>query len=239
MAHFTTLVQRLKKEFGEAYLRSGEEAGPDYGRDESLKVVPIVPAVVFTPRETSQVAIAIRLAAESDVPVTTRGSGTGLSGACIPQPNGLVISFERMNAIREIDPKGHVAIVEPGVTLAQLDAETEAHNLIYPVFPGTNAATIGGNVATNAGGIRAVKYGVTRRHVLGVEAVTGTGDVIRTGGRFVKSSTGYDLTQLLVGSEGTLALITEATLQLQPRMSRTASNSCSVRLRRRCDSCSP
>ena len=96
--------------------------------------------------------------------------------------------------------------------------ETAKHGLVYPVFPGTLAASLGGNVATNAGGMRAVKYGVTRHQVLGVEAVTGTGEVVRSGGRYVKSTTGYDLTQLLVGSEGTLALITEATLRLHPRL---------------------
>ena len=155
--------------------------------------------------------------------VTARGAGTGLSGACIPRPDGLVVSFERMAALREIDTSGHVAVVEPGLTLAELDEATAGHGLVYPVFPGTNAASLGGNVATNAGGMRAVKYGVTRHQVLGIEAVTGTGEVIRTGGRYVKNTTGYDLTQLIIGSEGTLALVTEATLRLHPRMSFTGS----------------
>src|SRR5690606_28525496 len=119
--------------------------------------------------------------------------------------------------------EAHVAVVQPGLTLAELDAETAKHGLVYPVFPGTNAASLGGNVATNAGGMRAVKYGVTRHHVLGLEAVIGTGEVIRTGGRFVKNTTGYDLTQLIVGSEGTLGLVTEATLKLHPRLRHTAS----------------
>jgi glycolate oxidase len=135
----------------------------------------------------------------------------------------VVVSFARMRRLLEIDTANHVAIVQPGLTLAELDEATAAHGLVFPVFPGTNAASLGGNVATNAGGMRAVKYGVTRNQVLGVEAVTGTGDVIRSGGRYVKATTGYDLTQLVVGSEGTLALVTEATLRLHPRLTDTAS----------------
>jgi glycolate oxidase len=110
-----------------------------------------------------------------------------------------------------------VAVVQPGITLAELDEVTAAHGLVYPVFPGEYSASLGGNVATNAGGMRAVKYGVTRHQVLGLELVLAGGEVIRTGGKFVKGSTGYDLTQLVIGSEGTLALVTEVTLRLYPR----------------------
>lgn len=112
--------------------------------------------------------------------------------------------------------------MQPGVTLAELDEATAAHGLVYPVFPGELHSSLGGNVATNAGGMRAIKYGVTRHHVLGIEAVLGTGEVIRSGGKFVKTSTGYDLTQLVVGSEGSLAVVTEATLKLQPRLAHGA-----------------
>ena len=136
------------------------------------------------------------MAAELGVPVTARGAGTGLSGACIPEPDGILVSFERMAALLEIDEANQVAVVQPGLTLAELDEATAAVGLVYPVFPGTLAASLGGNVATNAGGMRAVKYGVTRNQVLGLEAVLGTGEVIRTGGRFVKNTSGYDLTQL-------------------------------------------
>jgi glycolate oxidase len=136
----------------------------------------------------------------------------------VPRDDAIVVSFERMNHIIEIDTENHVAVVEPGVTLDQLDEVTAAHDLIYPVFPGEYSASLGGNVATNAGGMRAVKYGVTRHQVLGLEAVLATGEVIRTGGKFVKATTGYDLTQLIIGSEGTLALVTEATLKLYPRL---------------------
>jgi glycolate oxidase len=156
------------------------------------------------------------------VPVTARGAGTGLSGACIPRADGIVVSMEQMNAILEIDTENHVAVVQPGVTLDQLDAALAPLGLVYPVCPGENSASLGGNVATNAGGMRAVKYGVTRHQVLGLEAVLANGDVIRSGGKFVKATTGYDLTQLIIGSEGTLALVTEATLKIYPRPEHTA-----------------
>ena len=190
----------------------------DYGHDEALGLPPGEPAFVVKPGSTAEVAAVLRLAGEHGLAVTPRGSGTGLSGAAIPRPGGLVISFERMNQILEIDTENHVAVVQPGVTLAALDAAAAANGLVYPVFPGEMSASLGGTIATNAGGMRAVKYGVTRRHVLGVEAVLASGEVIRTGGKHVKVSTGYDLTQLLIGSEGTLALVTEATVRLYPRL---------------------
>jgi glycolate oxidase len=124
--------------------------------------------------------------------------------------------------VLEIDDENHTAVVQPGVTLEELDRELERHGLVYPVFPGEYSASLGGNVATNAGGMRAVKYGVTRHQVLGLEAVLATGEVIRTGGKFVKATTGYDLTQLIIGSEGTLAVVTEATLKLYPRLPHAA-----------------
>jgi glycolate oxidase len=217
------IVLRLVAEFGERSVLHGDDAVAPYALDETLKAAPVAPAAVFLPSDTTQVATAVAIADELRVPVTARGAGTGLSGACIPVVGGLVIAFDRMNAVLDIDVSGHVAVVQPGCTLADLDAAAAVHGLVYPVFPGTNAATLGGNIATNAGGMRAVKYGVTRHHVLGVEAVTGTGEVIHSGGRYVKNTTGYDLTQLIVGSEGTLALVTEATLRLHPRLAHTAS----------------
>ena len=169
------------------------------------------------PATTADVVAIVTAACELGVPVTARGSGTGLSGASIPVPGGIVVSFDRMAAILEIDTANQVAVVEPGVTLAELDAALAPLGLVYPVFPGEQSASLGGNVSTNAGGMRAVKYGVTRHHVLGLEAVLGTGEVISTGGKFVKATSGYDLTQLVIGSEGTLALVTRAILRLHPR----------------------
>ncbi len=189
----------------------------DVCHDEALGLSPVRPVAVVRPGSTAEVAAVVVVAAAAGVPVTARGSGTGLSGASTPVAGGIVVSFDRMAAILEIDVANQVAVVEPGVTLAQLDAALVPYGLVYPVFPGEMSASLGGNVSTNAGGMRAVKYGVTRHHVLGLEAVLGTGEVITTGGRFVKATSGYDLTQLIVGSEGTLALVTRATLRLHPR----------------------
>ena len=202
---------------GRSHVDIGDAVSDDLSHDEALGLAPVRPLAVARPSTTDEVADIVRAAAELAVPVTARGSGTGLSGAAVPVAGGIVVSFERMSAILEIDVANQVAVVEPGVTLADLDAALAPHGLVYPVFPGEQSASLGGNVATNAGGMRAVKYGVTRHHVLGLEAVLGTGEVITTGGRFVKATSGYDLTQLVIGSEGTLALVTRAILRLHPR----------------------
>src|SRR6266567_5192598 len=196
---------------------TGDAISDDYGHDEALTATPELPAFVVCPGSTAEVSAILRVANEHRIPVTARGSGTGLSGAAVPRAGGMVVSFERMNKVVEIDTSNHVAVVQPGVTLDQLDEVTAGHKLVYPVYPGEYSSSLGGNVATNAGGMRAVKYGVTRHQVLGLEAVLANGDVIRTGGKFVKATTGYDLTQLIIGSEGTLALVTEAILKLYPR----------------------
>jgi len=211
------LVEQLATLIGAAHVLTGETASDDYTHDEALTATAARPDAVVLPGSTADVAAVLRFADEHGVAVTARGSGTGLSGACIPEHGGIVVSFERMHEIIEIDTENHVAVVQPGVTLDQLDEATAAHGLVYPVFPGETSASLGGNVATNAGGMRAVKYGVTRHHVIGLEAVLATGEVIRSGGKFVKATSGYDLTQIIVGSEGTLALVTEATLKLYPR----------------------
>ncbi|MBK5287813.1 MAG: FAD-binding oxidoreductase [Acidimicrobiia bacterium] len=216
------LTASLTASVGAEYVLVDDAISEDYGHDEALTVAPVMPAAVVRPGSTEDVRAILGVAAEHRVPITARGSGTGLSGACTPHADGIVVSFERMNAILEIDTENHVAVVQPGVTLAQLDEALAPLGLSYPVYPGEYSASLGGNVATNAGGMRAVKYGVTRHQVLGLEAVLPTGEVIRTGGKFVKATTGYDLTQLIIGSEGTLALVTEATLRLYPRTPFTA-----------------
>jgi glycolate oxidase len=216
------IVELLADAVGAGNVLAGEDVSVDYAHDEALTATPSVPLAVVRPGCTAEVSAVLRLADELHVPVTARGSGTGLSGAAISPPDGILMSFERMNEILEIDLENHVAVVQPGVTLDELNRAVGEHGLVYPVFPGESSASLGGNVSTNAGGMRAIKYGVTRHHVLGLEAVLATGEVIRTGGKFVKTSTGYDLTQLLVGSEGTLALVTEATLKLHPRLPHAA-----------------
>jgi len=211
------IVELLADVVGAANVLVGEAVSPDYGHDEALTATASAPLAVVRPGTTAEVSAVLRLADELQLPVTARGSGTGLSGAAISPADGILVSFERMDRILEIDLDNHVAVVQPGVTLDELNRAAAEHGLVYPVFPGEAGASLGGNVATNAGGMRAIKYGVTRHHVLGLEAVLAGGDVIRTGGKFVKNSTGYDLTQLIVGSEGTLAFVTETTLKLHPR----------------------
>lgn len=216
------LVDALVSAVGDAHVTTGAGIAADDTHDEALTATPVVPIAVVRPASTVEVAAVLRAADEARVPVTARGSGSGLSGAAVPIEGGLVVAFDRMAAILEIDTENHMAVVQPGVTLAQLDEAVAAHGLVYPVFPGELSASVGGNVATNAGGMRAVRYGVTRHHVLGLEAVLASGEVMRTGGKVVKATSGYDLTQLLIGSEGTLALVTEATLKLHPRLAHSA-----------------
>ncbi len=175
-----------------------------------------LPDVVVNPTTTEQVAAVLRIANRERIPVVPRGAGTGLAGASVPQ-GGIVLNLARMNRIREISPEDMVAVVEPGVVNQTLQDELRPYGLIYPPDPASlYMSTIGGNVATNAGGPRCLKYGVTKDYVLGLEVVLPGGDVLRTGGRQIKNVTGYNLTQLFVGSEGTLGVITEVTLRLLP-----------------------
>ena len=188
----------------------------NYARDEAPNTTPVMPDVVVRPDSAELVSSVLKLANERRIPVTPRGAGTGLSGGAVPIYGGIVLSTERMNRILQIDEDNFTATVEPGVVLGRLHEAVEKQGLYYPPYPGEVTATIGGNVATNAGGMRAVKYGVTRNFLLGLEAVLPSGEVIDAGGRFIKSSTGYDLTQLIAGSEGTLAVITRVVLKLIP-----------------------
>jgi len=216
------IAQLLAAVVGAERVLVGDAISDDYTHDEALTSVPVRPAALVRPGSTAQVAAILRAAHAERIPVTARGAGTGLSGGCVPRADGIVVSFERMNRVLEVDRDNFVALVEPGVQLDQLDAALAPLGLVYPVYPGEYSASLGGNVATNAGGMRAVKYGVTRQNVLGIEAVLATGEVIRCGGKLIKTSTGYDLTQFVVGSEGTLALITQAFLRLQPRLGHVA-----------------
>jgi len=206
----------LEEIFGHDALLTQDAIGPEYAHDESLVSIPVTPSAVVFPQRTEQVAQLIAWARTTRTPVVARGGGTGLSGGATPVPGSVVCSLSRMTEIREINAAGGYARCEPGVTLADLEALLLANKLVYPIYPGEHASTIGGNAATNAGGMRAVKYGITRNNILGLTAVTGTGEIISTGSSTHKSSSGYDLTQLLIGSEGTLAIITEVTTRLKP-----------------------
>jgi glycolate oxidase len=216
------LTASLEAVVGAGQVLTGDDISEDLTHDEVLGMPGVRPAAVVRPADSDEVAAVVAWANQNRVPVTARGAGTGMSGACIPHADGILISFDRMRSILEIDLDNHVAVVQPGVTLLELDEALKPHGLIYPVQPGENSASLGGNVATNAGGMRAVRYGVTRSQVLGLTAVLGTGEVIRTGGKFVKATSGYDLTQLIIGSEGTLAVVTEVILRLHPRMTHGA-----------------
>ncbi|MBI5936560.1 MAG: FAD-binding protein [Betaproteobacteria bacterium] len=193
-----------------------------YAQDETPGRCP--PEAVLFPTSHDQVADCVRLALEHQLPITPRGAGSGNVGGAQPTPGSLVLSFECMNRIVEFDPANRLIVVEPGVVTQDIDQLARSAGLMYAPDPGSGAySRIGGNLAMNAAGPRAVKYGVTRDHVLALRAVDGSGRELRTGGRTSKYATGYDLTRLLVGSEGTLALITEATLKLVPAPERTAS----------------
>jgi glycolate oxidase len=186
----------------------------EYSRDETPLIEPHRPDVVVKPSDTLTVSKLLSFASEKRIPITPMGGRTGISGSAIPIYGGILLSLERLNHILEIDRDNFVAVVEPGVTLSDLSSQIEQQGLYYPIHPGEMSATIGGTIATNAGGMNAVKYGVTRHNVLGLQAVLPNGEIINTGGKFVKCSSGYDLTQLILGSEGTLAVVTGAILKL-------------------------
>jgi glycolate oxidase len=177
-----------------------------------------LPQVVVRPGDTADVAAVSTLCNEHRVPLVVRGAGTGYTGGAVPVAGGVVLSVERLNRILAIDTDNLLAVVQPAVITAVLQREVERVGLFYPPDPASlDQCSIGGNVAECAGGPRAFKYGTTKRYVLALEAVLPTGEVVRTGSKAVKNVVGYDLTQLLVGSEGTLAIVTEATLRVVPK----------------------
>jgi glycolate oxidase len=210
------LGARLQDVVGRAHVRTDEGALVTFSTDSTPLERGRPDAVVF-PASAEEIAGVLRLADELGLPVIPRGSGTNLSGGTIPHRGGIVLVLTRMNKVKEISEADLVAVCEPGVRTIELAQAAAAKGLLYPPDPGSQTtATIGGNVAECAGGLRALKYGVTRDYVLGVEAVLPTGEIIRSGGRLVKDVAGYDLRRLLCGSEGTLAVMTELTLRLMP-----------------------
>lgn len=193
----------------------GEEISEDYSRDE-LGSVRVMPNVVVKAISTEEVSNVMKYAYENNIPVTPRGAGTGLVGAAVPIYGGIVMDVSGMNKILELDEENLTLTVEPGVLLMEIGKYVEQFDLFYPPDPGEKTATIGGNISTNAGGMRAVKYGVTRDYVRGLEVVLPNGEVMNIGGKVVKNSSGYALKDLIVGSEGTLVIITKAILKLIP-----------------------
>jgi glycolate oxidase len=201
---------------GPAYVRRDEAARIEYGIDALKRGYPA--DLVVLPADTREIAAVARLCHEMRVPLVPRGAGTGYTGGAVPVAGGIVLSLERLNRILEIDAENLLAIVQPAVITGDLQDAVEARGLFYPPDPQSlKESSIGGNVAECAGGPRAFKYGVTKRYVLALEAVLPSGEIVRTGSKAVKNVVGYDLTQLLVGSEGTLAIVTEVTLRLVPK----------------------
>lgn len=197
---------------------SDPERTVDYGHDEfSLREIARQPDLVVRPGTTAEVAAVLRIANEARVPVTPRGGATGLCGGCVPVLGGIVLSLERMDRVLEIDADNQMAVTEAGVRLSDFTRAVEEGGLYFPPHPGDESAMMGGLVATNAGGSRAVKYGTIRSYVRGLELVTPAGEVLRLGGKLEKSSTGYNLMHLVVGSEGTLGVVTEVVLHLKAR----------------------
>ena len=213
------IADELRTIVGEAYvIYADPERMADYSHDEVHgSEYAHMPEAVVRPANTAEIAAIMRLAHRERIPVTPRGAGSGLSGGAVPAHGGIVLSTERMNRILEIDLENLVAVVEPGVITNDLSEAARKHGLFYAGYPmSTETCFIGGNVAENAGGGRAIKYGVTGRYVLGLEVVLPTGEIVDLGGKRLKDVTGYNLLQLMVGSEGTLGIFTRIILRLLP-----------------------
>jgi glycolate oxidase len=193
----------------------GEDINEEYSHDELSDTVSF-PDIVVKVISTEEVSAIMKYACEKNIPVTPRGSGTGLVGSSVAIEHGIMLDTSLMNRFLELDEDNLTITVEPGVLLMELAAYVQERDLFYPPDPGEKSATIGGNISTNAGGMRAVKYGVTRDYVRGLEVVLPDGKAVEFGGKVVKNSTGYAMKDLIVGSEGTLGIITKATLKLLP-----------------------
>lgn len=212
--HFLNRIERI---VGTGNFMTLEHEMEPYAHDEiALEKYNQIPIAVVKPTTEQQVAEVVTACAEHRIPVTARGGGTGLSGGCIPSENGIVLSLERLNRILEVDKANQCIAAEAGVTLTQLYHAVESEGLFFPPHPGDEGAMVGGIVAANAGGARAVKYGTVKRFVRGLRVVTAGGSILELGGKLLKSSTGYHLLDLMIGSEGTLGIITQATFSLLP-----------------------
>ena len=210
-------IEALSAITGQDYVSVRDEIHPDYTHDEMTHYGCFDPELVIQPGCTEEVSQILAYANQEHLPVTTRGAGTGLCGGCVPIHGGIVMSMMRMNKILEIDEQTMNAVLQPGVLLMEIIEEAANHNLLYAPDPGEKIASVGGNVMTNAGGMRAVKYGVTRDYVRGLEVVLADGSVLTLGGKTSKNSSGYSLKDLIVGSEGTLAVVTKITMKLLPK----------------------
>ena len=211
------LLARLREALPADRLITDPDVLRSYAHDEAEWAEHALPACVVRPRSTEEVQAVVLACIEHRTPVVPRGAGTGLSGGANALAGSVVVSLERMDAVLEVDELERLAVVQPGVVNDHLRAHVAGHGLWYPPDPASSPwSTIGGNVATNAGGLCCVKYGVTRDYVLGLQVVTGTGEIVRLGRRTAKGVAGYDLAGLMVGSEGTLGIVTEITVRLRP-----------------------
>lgn len=209
------LAARLREALGEQAVTAAP--APHYRGDRAEAGDPGARFLLVLPRDVAGVQATLRLAHETGTPVVPRGAGSGLSGGAVALDGGIVLGLEHLRTIREIDPLDEVAVLEAGVITADLSAALAPHGFFYAPDPASvGFSTIGGNIATNAGGLHCAKYGVTRESVLGLEVVLADGTLLRTGHRSLKGVTGLDLTQLLIGSEGTLAVIVAATVRIRP-----------------------
>jgi glycolate oxidase len=201
---------------------TGENISEDYCHDE-LNTIRAYPEVLVEVLNTEEVSKIMKYACDNDIAVVARGSGTGLVGSSVPINGGIMLNMTRMNKILELDDENLTLTVEPGVLLMEIAKFVEDFELFYPPDPGEISATIGGNINTNAGGMRAVKYGVTRDYIMGLELVLPSGTILNVGGKVVKNSSGYSIVDLVCGSEGTLAIVTKAILKLLPLPKKTIS----------------
>jgi glycolate oxidase len=212
----TEILAQIKSIVGAEYVFTDEESFEKYGRDETEKLH-YSPAVVVKPRTPQEIAALMQLANKHLIPVTPRGAGTGLTGGALPHLGGLVIAMERFNSILDIDERNLQVTTEPGVITEVLQNAVKEKGLFYPPDPASKGSCfIGGNISENSGGPKAVKYGVVKDYVLNLEIVLPTGEIIWTGSNVLKNATGYNLTQLIVGSEGTLGIVTKIVLRLIP-----------------------
>jgi glycolate oxidase len=209
-------ISRLREFVGESYVSTDIETLKNYGHDETEHLLHL-PAVVVKPRTAEEISRIMVFCNNNYIPVTPRGAGTGLAGGSLPQLGGVLISTERLNSIIEIDERNLQVTTEPGVITEELQNAVKEKGLFYPPDPSSRGSCfIGGNISANSGGPKAVKYGVVRDYVLNLQIVLPTGEIIWTGANVLKNSTGYNLTQLIVGSEGTLGIVTRIVLKLIP-----------------------
>ncbi len=212
------IIEKLRSIVGQENVKTERDEIEKYSKDETSSVEPSLPVAVVFATDAEQVSKILKIANEYKIPVTPRGAGTGLSGGAIPAKDGIVLSLEKMNHILELDLENMAVVVEPGVITDEIQKLAEENGFFYAGDPASSeSSSIGGNLAENAGGVKVLKYGPTSFHVLGIEVVLPTGEIVKFGGKMMKNVMGYDMIRLFVGSEGTLGIITKIILRLIPK----------------------